>query len=272
MKRLVVTLVAAAAPGVAQTVNTPPVPRVDTVITVRGIVQNRAAVGAGRSAWMVYLPLPQVVQRVRTNSLELEGQAAEAGRHVDEYVEAKGHVVSRPDSGGGFHLAMLDADLREVDPDGLGSTNVEMNLLQRAIVSVAVVPQRFAWRDSAGAPTHVTPSILFSIRNIGQIDLTLGFKDSNGIICVHVRPEGFSSPDERTWRYAGTSRSLRIGQAVTFRQVLPLPDSSADHAGRYTVVAALCDDTQGFDLRNQTGGHGRFGSQTDIEVRSGRPR
>ena len=69
-----------------------------------------------------------------------------------------------------------------------------------------------------------------------------------------------------------TSRSLRIGQAVTFRQVLPLPDSSADHAGRYTVVVTLCDDTQGFDLRNQTGGHGRFGSQTDIEVRSGRPR
>lgn len=239
MKRLsgalLATLVAAAArPASGQDAAT-----LDTMLAVRGIVQLRTDQADSAGVWIVFLPTPIQLGPLRTNAVELGGGRREAERYADRFVEARGRVTIGRDDRNLLHAVMGASRLREVRPDGTVERAVDLSMSQHASVLVSVVPRRVVWRDSAGAATGTTPTVLFSIVNHSQTPLQFSFP-TNEVVCVSVKPEYGGRGKETAWRVLGAQTLIVLRMGTIFRQIIALPDSTAAWPGRYTIRASLC--------------------------------
>ena len=244
---LAILVAAAAGPAIGQNAAT-----VDTVLDVRGIVQVRTDRGDSVPVWIVFLPTPITVGPLKTNALQLAGGKRDGERYVDRFVEAQGRVTIGRDDRGVDHAVIAATRLREIRPEGTVEQAVDLSISQHASVLLSVVPRRVVLRDSAGAATGVTPTVLFSIVNHSQSPLQFSFP-TNEVVCVSVQPEYGGRAKETNWRVLGAETRIVLRMGAIFRQIVPLPDSTVAWPGRYTVRAALC-------------GGDEFHAQTQFEV------
>jgi hypothetical protein len=230
---LLLALLVLARPATAQTLNS-----VDSIMVVRGIVEVRTDRSDSARDWVVFLPTPVRVKNLTTNTVTLAGGERVAGRFVDRYVEVQGRVAVEQDAAGHTSATANEARIREIHPDGMVEQDVDLSMSQHATVQLAVVPKAAVWRDRAGEPSGVTPTVLFSIINHSQTELRFFFP-TNEVVCLRVQSDA-GGGRELTWKVSGRDQLVTLRMGSVFRQILPIPNTMAAFAGRYTVRAALC--------------------------------
>lgn len=216
---------------------------VDSMMTVRGIVELRSDQSDSTGTWVVFLPAPVTVKNLKTNNIRLAEGERLAGRFVDRYVEIGARVAVERDATGRTLAIASEASIREVHPEGMVVRDVELSFSQYATVELAVIPRAAVWTDRAGTPSGVTPTVLFSIVNHSPTELRFFFP-TNEVVCVQVRPTDAAGAHEITWNVAGREQSVTLQMGAVFRQIMPIPNTMADYPGRYVVRAALCGADQ----------------------------
>jgi hypothetical protein len=216
---------------------------VDSIMTVRGIVEFRTDRSDSTGAWVVFLPTPVIVKNLKTNNVTLAGGERVAARFVDRYVEVQGRVAVERDATGRTIAIANEPRITEVRPDGLVQEDVELSLSEHATVELAVVPRAAAWHDSTGAPSGVTPTVLFSIVNHSQTELRYYFPTTE-VVCVGVQSVDADRGTEIIWKATAKDRQVILRMGAVFRQIVAIPDSVARVPGRYVVRAALCGADQ----------------------------
>jgi hypothetical protein len=208
----------------------------DTTIRVTGIVK---VAREGPSHWGLFLPGTIVVRRVRIGWLPIAGEARGIADHQDRFVEATGTLRIETGSGGGVVVALVDPGVKEIDPSGVVRRDVRLSLTQRAVVTLAVEPSRFAWHDSAGTVTGVRPVLLFSLANQGDTPIHLIFPRYE-VFCMRVQSlEGTAVDTSWTMRLPGV-QNTSIVMGGLFRDLFELPPGAAPSRGRYRVRVGLC--------------------------------
>jgi hypothetical protein len=212
---------------------------VDSNMTVRGIVEFRTDRSDSTGAWVVFLPTPVMVKNLKTNNVTLAGGGRVAARFADRYVEVRGRVAAERDATGRTVAIVNEPRIAEIRPDGLVQEDVELGLSEHVTVELAVVPRAAAWHDSTGAPSGVTPTVLFSIVNHSQTDLRYYFPTTE-VVCVGVQSVDADRGTEIIWKVTAKDRQVILRMGAVFRQIVAIPDSVARVPGRYVVRAALC--------------------------------
>ncbi len=208
----------------AQTPQEPPV-------TVYGFLQP-----ADSGRWTLLLPEPVAVAGARHGLLTAEGDDARWSRFEDRFLEVVGHV--RLDAG---RPVITVKQLRELAPPGMGRTAVDLSFNQRAVVTLAAIPNRFAWRLADGQPSGVQPLLMFTVHNESQttIDFML---PTNDALCVRVEPargggtawETSLPPPSRK----GQRVVIRLG--AVYQQFVAIPADAAPMPGSYDASVTLC--------------------------------
>jgi hypothetical protein len=216
---------------------------VDSNMTVRGIVEFRTDRSDSTGAWVVFLPTPVMVKNLKTNNVTLAGGGRVAARFADRYVEVRGRVAAERDATGRTVAIVNEPRIAEIRPDGLVQEDVELGLSEHVTVELAVVPRAAAWHDSTGAPSGVTPTVLFSIVNHSQTDLRYYFPTTE-VVCVGVQSVDADRGTEIIWKVTAKDRQVILRMGAVFRQIVAIPDSVARVPGRYVVRAALCGADQ----------------------------
>src|SRR5438445_7600349 len=207
----------------------------DTTIAVRGILQIQVDSAGRPAAAILVLPEPVTLSGHPVNTLLLSGEPTRWRRYDSHYVEATGAGGAATPGG----VAFQPARVREVEPEGAVGRTVSLSFSQRALVSLSVLPRRFAWQVQ-GRPSGATPVALFRIGNHGETELDFEFA-SNEFVCVSVRAEEESEPHWRyQWRYPRPDSRLSGRVGTVFRAMIPLPREALPGPGRYTVRAPLC--------------------------------
>src|SRR5256884_9250061 len=130
----------------------------DTSLGVEGFLQNDEQF----DLWTIVTPLPVQALGVRTFVLPLVGKGGRWSRYRNEYVAARGHVARVP--GGGTPGIGIDVEKMSARmPPRTTHRTVDHGLTLHADVTLAVVPDRLAWRDAQGDGTGVSPIAPFSI-------------------------------------------------------------------------------------------------------------
>ncbi len=222
-----VLLTAAVSPCGAQTPQ-------DTVVTVYGFLQTG---DSGR--WSLLLPQP-VLAAGRRIGLLAAPDAARWSRMDGRFVEAVGRVTLSPTAPEGAGIAI--EHLRALEPPGTQRTTVQLSFSQLAVVTLAAIPNRFAWRAGDGQPTGVQPLLMYTVYNHGQTELDF-MLPTNDVVCVRVRREG--QGDEGGWHTslpAPTANRERIVIRLggLFRRFIAIPPDAAPVAGRYVAHVTLC--------------------------------
>ena len=217
----------------------------DTTVTVLGIVKSEAK---GSSGWGLFLPAPLVVRGARLNWLVIEGEVRNIDNYRDRFVEMSAPVRLRSDSTGHVVAALVEPRLKERDPQAIVRRTVQLSVTQRATVSLAVEPSRFAWHDSTGGPSGVQPMLLFAVVNHGDIPIR-AFFSRNEVFCVHVQSLEPALVDT-AWavlRQGVPYFSIRMGDR--YFGVIELPPTAAPRRGRYRIRVELCARSEyGADL------------------------
>jgi hypothetical protein len=216
---------------------------VDSNMTVRGIVEFRTDRSDSTGAWVVFLPTPVMVKNLKTNNVTLVGGGRVAARFADRYVEVQGRVAAERDATGRTIAIANEPRITEIRPEGLVQEDVELGLSEYVTVELAVVPRAAAWHDSTGAPSGVTPTVLFSIVNHSQTDLRYYFPTTE-VVCVGVQSVAADRGTEIIWKATAKDRQVILRMGAVFRQIVAIPDSVARVPGRYVVRAALCGADQ----------------------------
>ncbi len=216
---------------------------VDSMMTVRGIVEFRTDRTDSAGTWVVFLPTPVMVKNLKTNNVLLAGGEPLAGRFVDRYVEVEGRVAVEQDAAGRTVAIANEARIREAYPDGMVAQDIDLSLSEHATVELAVLPRAAVWREKDGTPSGVTPTVLFSIVNHSQTELRFFFP-TNEMVCVQVHPIDAGGAHETTWKVSGREQQVTLRMGAVFRQILPIPGTMAASPGRYSVRAALCGADQ----------------------------
>jgi hypothetical protein len=134
---------------------------------------------------------------------------------------------------------------------------VQLSYTQRAVVSLAVEPAAFAWRDSAGRPSGVRPIVIFSIVNHGDTPIQLFFTRYE-VVCARVQSLAKTVGTVVTdTAWAGPQpgvQHISILMGQRFRQVIELPPGAAPSSGRYRVRVEFCTGSQyGADMNFDVG-------------------
>jgi len=207
---------------------------VDTTITVRGILQLQLD-SAGRPARaIIVLPAPIALGGHSMNTFIIQGDPARWRRYDSHYVQATG-AVSAPGADG---VPFFPERVREVEPEGSVGKTVSLSFSQRALLSLAVLPPRFAWQVE-GRPSGVTPVALFRIGNHGETELQFEFA-SNEFVCVSVLSADGDEVWSYQWRYPAADTRLTVRVGTVFWAMVPLPRDAMPDPGRYAVRASLC--------------------------------
>ena len=209
-------------------------PSQDTTITVRGILQLQLDSAGHPSRATLFLPEPIALDGHALSTLALSGQASGWRRYDGHYVEATGAV--NPSASGG--AVLYPTRVREVEPEGTVGKTVSLSFSQRGLVSLAVLPRRFAWQV-AGGPSGVTPVALFRIGNHGEAELEFEFA-SNEFVCVEVVLAAGDVVWDYRWRYPTADTRLTVRVGTVFWATVPLPREALPAPGRYTVRVSLC--------------------------------
>jgi hypothetical protein len=220
----------------------------DTTLTVEGFLQNDEQF----DLWTIVVPLPVQVLGVRTFVLPLVGNAGRWSRYRNEYVAARGRVARLP-AGGTPGIGIDVDDMSARWPPRTTHRAVDHGLTLHADVTLSVVPDRFAWRDSTGAETGVNPIVLFTITNRRQspIFFILPTKD---FLCVAVNrsPRG-DHWDSTTQVLNPDARRFAVQRGGIFRDAIRLPVEAAPRPGHYVARVGICtvddyDITAEFDV------------------------
>lgn len=206
----------------------------DSAVTVYGFLQP-----ADSGRWTLLLPDPVSVAGRRFGMLTAIGEDARWSRMQARFLEVLGRV--RIDVGSDRPIIAIDR-LRQLDPPGTGRHNVDLSFNQRAEVTLAAIPNRFAWRLSDGQASGVQPLLVFTVHNEGQtaIDFML---PTNDALCVSVGPSGGSR--EATWHTslpAPSQQGLRvvIRLGAVYQQFVPILPDAAPTPGRYDANVTIC--------------------------------
>jgi hypothetical protein len=152
-------------------------------------------------------------------------------------------VAAERDATGRTIAIANEPRITEIRPEGLVQEDVELGLSEYVTVELAVVPRAAAWHDSTGAPSGVTPTVLFSIVNHSQTDLRYYFPTTE-VVCVGVQSVAADRGTEIIWKATAKDRQVILRMGAVFRQIVAIPDSVARVPGRYVVRAALCGADQ----------------------------
>ncbi|MGH7606398.1 MAG: hypothetical protein ACREME_03580 [Gemmatimonadales bacterium] len=221
-------------------------PPQDTSVTVQGVLGQAPAGGA----WVLALSEPLRYRDRLIRELALAGDTTRWARYAGgEYVEARGTMAA---AGSGPRGSLRVTAVREVEPDGAVSKWVTGSFSHRAVVTLWVVPRRFAWVDSLGQPTGVGPAIVYTFTDHGDSEMKLEFR-SNEFVCGEVESRGFSGLWRFTRRLEQPNEPLTVSLPKFLREVVPLPREATPRPGRYVVRASLC-------------GFGSYELETEIEV------
>lgn len=206
----------------------------DTVVTVFGFLQ---AGDSGR--WSLLLSQPVLASGRRIGLLAAPDAGARWPRMDGRFVEATGRVTLSATAPAGASLAI--EHLRELEPPGMQRATVQLSFSQLAIVTLAVIPNRFAWRAGDGQPTGVQPLLMYTVYNHGQTELDF-MLPTNDVVCVRVRREGGSDGGWSTSLPAATANRERIVIRLggLFRRFIAIPPDAAPVAGRYVAHVTLC--------------------------------
>lgn len=214
-------------------------------VTVYGFLQP-----ADSGGWTLLLPEPVAVAGTRHGRLTAVGDDARWPRIQDRFLEVVGHV--RLDAG---RPVITVGQLREVDPPGMGRTAVDLSFNQRAVVTLAAIPNRFVWRLSDGQPSGVQPLLMFTVHNESQttIDFML---PTNDALCVRVERAGGGGTAWETSLPAPSRKGQRvvIRLGAVYQQFVSITPDAAPAPGRYDASVTLC-------------GLGDYHAATSFEVR-----
>jgi len=204
----------------------------DTAVRVDGFVQE-VAVGPGDStALQLVLAYPLTLAGNRMRALSLPGGRSRWGRYLDHHVEAEGRIVPP---------AFLESPrVREVSPPGEAHREISPTFTQHAAVTLAVVPRRIVWRDTAGMATGVTAAAYYTIVNHSDVPLDL-FSTTQEVLCIAVMRTGSAEAGWRdAWRPPRHGERTRVEMRAVVRYLAPLPERAAPIPGRYTVRVSMC--------------------------------
>jgi hypothetical protein len=209
----------------------------DTTVTVQGFLQQEDG-----GELTIVLPLPLTAGGYRTFVLVLTGKADRWKRLSSSYVEASGRLSLPDSSTGPAQVGIEIARLREVEPPGTTRTKVNRGMTLHAEVALAVIPNRFAWRDARDQPTGVNPVLLYSLFN-NYSEPMLVRLTSDGLLCVRVTPRDGS----REWTHTTASehlgeRRIVVTRGGAYRTAVALPVEAAPRPGRYVARAGICSD------------------------------
>jgi hypothetical protein len=208
----------------------------DTTLTVEGFLQNDEQF----DLWTIVAPLPLQVLGVRTFVLPLVGKADRWSRYRNEYVAARGRVA--PVAGGGTPGIGIDVDdMSARRPPRTSHHAVDHGLTLHADVMLSVVPDRFAWRDAAGAATGVNPIALYAITNRRQTPI-LFLLPTNNLLCISVTGSARGEHWDSTTRVLNPdARRFAVQRGGIFRDAIRLPVDAAPRPGRYVARVGICD-------------------------------
>jgi len=223
-------------------------PRQDTTVVVQGVVGHPAGAGT----WLVGLPVPFRYRDRVIAEVELAGDSTKWTSHAGHFVEARGTLDAAVPPPARVRLQVTA--IREVDPRGTVRRMVSNSFTHRVAVTLWVLPQTFAWVDSAGKATGVGPVIVYTANNHGESDVTMEFV-SKDFVCFSVEPnDGGAVP----WTFARQLNTptdqLQVTLPKFVREVARLPREGAARPGRYTVRAGFC-------------GFKEYELETEIEVK-----
>ena len=211
----------------------------DTAVTVYGFLQ---ADDSGR--WSLLLPQPVTAAGRRIGVLAAADAGARWQRMDGRFVEATGRVTLSSAVPGGAGIAI--ERLRELEPPGTRRTTVQLSFSQLAVVTLAAIPNRFAWRADDGQPTGVQPLLMYTVYNHGQTQLDF-MLPTNDVVCVRVQREKDrgGGGDTGGWHTSlpastGNRERIVIRLGGLFRRFIPIPPDAAPVAGRYVANVTLC--------------------------------
>jgi hypothetical protein len=206
----------------------------DSTLTVHGFLQQDAAV----DLWTIVVPTRLEAFGARTYVVPLVGKPGRWERYLDHYVEATGRVAQlTPPADPPIGLDV--AKMRDIEPPGTARTVIERAGM-RATLTVAVVPNRFAWRDSAGHETGVNPLVMYTIANehVGPI---IFYLPTNDLFCVTVRGADVVGQWDSTLKVPpGSPRRFTVQRGGLFREIMQLPRDAAPRPGRYLAQGSIC--------------------------------
>ena len=209
-------------------------PTQDTTVAVQGVVGQPA----GSGAWLVGLPVPFRYRDRVIAEVELAGDSAKWTSHAGHFVEARGTLDAATPPPARPRLRVIA--IKEVDPKGTVRRMVSNSFTHRVAVTLWVLPQTFAWVDSAGKATGVGPVIVYTANNHGESDVTMEFV-SKDFVCFSVEPnDGGAVPWTFTRTLNTPNDQLQVTLPKFVREVARLPREAAPRPGRYTVRAGFC--------------------------------
>ena len=204
----------------------------DTALTVHGFLEP-----ADSGGWDLLLPDPVVVEKRRVNLLTARGDETGWRRMEHHFVRAVGRVNV------GRTQAVMEVErLQEVEPVGIGRVTVHPSFNQTAVVTLATVPNRFAWRLPDGRESGVQPLLMYTILNHGQSEIDF-MLPTNEVLCAGVRRAGGEAGSEWRTSIRGPTRNqervvIRLGGL--YRHFIPIPPDAAPRPGRYVAHVTLC--------------------------------
>lgn len=211
----------------------------DTSVTLQGFVQENLE----GVRWALLTPLPVSARGIKTFVIELAKGERWRGL-TSRYVSASGSLLVNRTG----QLSLLPDSVQEVEPQGTAHATFIRGMTQHPHISLAVVPNRFAWNDSLGRPTGVNPVILYEINNDRSTTIYLVLQ-TNDLLCVHV--QGTTSMwDTTTVELDPTYHRFMIQHGGEFRQALQLPAEGAPRPGKYIASVRLCQ-IEGYDISTE---------------------
>ena len=236
MLRVTVTLALALAMLCGRVAPAPAQRAADTTLTVEGFLQNDEQF----NLWTIVVPLPLQVLGVRTFVLPLVGKTDRWSRYRNEYVAARGRVAPVP--GGGAPGIGIDVDKMSARlPPRTSHRTVDHGMTLHADVTLSVIPDRFAWRDAAGAATGVNPMALYAITNRRQTPI-LFMLPTNNFLCISVSDTEHGEHWDSTTKVLNPdARRFAVQRGGIFRDAIRLPADAAPRPGRYIAHVGICD-------------------------------
>jgi len=208
----------------------------DTALTVEGFLQNDEQF----DLWTIVTPLPLQALGVRTFVLPLVGKGGRWSRYRNEYVAARGRVARVPGGGTpgiGIDVEQMSARL----PPRTTHRTVDHGFTLHADVTLAVVPDHFAWRDAQGDETGVNPIALYAIANQRQTPILFMLR-TNDFLCISVTgSQGGYHWDSTTKVLSPDARRFAVTRGGIFRDAIRLPVDAAPRPGRYVARVGICD-------------------------------
>lgn len=203
----------------------------DTTVTVQGFVQE----DVGTAKWAIVTPFPVATLGANTYVVALVGTGSRWLAFASRYVAASGRITRSPAG----DLTLDVQNIKEVDPPGTTHRIYDRGITRHARISLTVVPNRFAWTDSAGRPTGVNPVMLYTIKNDRSGALFVIIR-TNDLACLSVQGS-VSAWDSTTKAPVPNYGRFVIQHGGEFRQAFQLPPQATPRPGRYVAHAGICE-------------------------------